>query len=190
MNDALEDEPYNKGMLNRLMQGYELRGEQDKAYKVPKDNAYKFNLDIEWHEKMINQALELGYQALGAGGTEEKDKYFREGTATFEKVQEGIKYLATLPEGQMQGRPFENTPDMILNTGKMYFMMNQPEQAAAALQLGLQDDLSQTVHQDIAAWYLASLQKQGQEDPELLNKLKQVDPTAEEKIQNWTQIGF
>ena len=34
-------------------------------------------------------------------------------------------------------------------------MMNQPEQAAEALKLGIQEDLSQTTQQEIVRWYLA-----------------------------------
>ncbi|WP_138227204.1 O-antigen ligase family protein [Paenibacillus algicola] len=190
LNNALEDEPYNKAMLSRLMQAYELKGQQDKAFALLTSHAYKFNWDIEWHEKIINQAFELGYQSLGAGALDAKDKYFREGIATFRHVQEGVEHLKTLPEGQMQGRPFEITPTMILNAGKMNYMINEPEQASSVLALGLQEDLSQPLQQDIAAWYMAALQKQEQGDPDLMNKLKQVDPTAEERIQSWSQLQF
>ncbi|WP_422658513.1 O-antigen ligase family protein [Paenibacillus sp. EC2-1] len=190
LNKALKDEPYNKFMIKRLIQGHELRNEKDKAFDLLVTNAYKFKWDIEWYESIINQAFDIGYQALGTGETAVKDKYFKRGTEAFEKVQAGIKHLATLPEGQLQGRAFENTPEMILNTGKMYFMTNQPDQAANTLKMGLQEDLSQTTNQDIAQWYLASLQKQGQSDQALLDRLMQIDPNAKQQVQQLAELQF
>ncbi|MFC7679256.1 O-antigen ligase family protein [Paenibacillus sp. GCM10028914] len=190
LNKARKDEPYNKFMINRLIQGHELKNEKDKAFDLLVDNAYKFKWDIEWYERIINQAFDLGYQALGTGETAVKDKYFKRGTEAFEEVQAGIKHLATLPEGQLQGRAFENTPDMILNTGKMYFMTNQPDQAAAALKIGIQEDLSETASQDITQWYLASLQKQGQSDEALLDKLMKINPNAKQQIQQLAELQF
>lgn len=190
LNKALKDEPYNKFMIKRLIQGHELRNEKDKAFDLFVTNAYKFKWDIEWYESIINQAFDLGYQALGTGETAVKDKYFKRGTEAFEEVQAGIKHLATLPEGQLQGRTFENTPEMILNTGKMYFMTNQPDQATNTLKIGLQEDLSQTTNQDIARWYLASLQKQGQSDEALMDKLMQIDPNAKQQVQQFAELQF
>ncbi|UNK18022.1 O-antigen ligase family protein [Paenibacillus sp. N3/727] len=183
LNKALKDEPSNKFMINRLIQGYQLKNEKDKAFDLLMANAKKFKWDIEWHEQIVNQAFDLGYQALGTGDTASKDKYFKSGTEIFEKVQAGIKHLTTLPEGQLQGRAFENTPEMILNTGKMYFITDQPDKAAATLKIGLQEDLSQTANQDIAQWYLASLQKQGQSDEVLMDKLMKVNPNSQQEIQ-------
>ncbi|SMF68205.1 Lipid A core-O-antigen ligase and related enzymes [Paenibacillus uliginis N3/975] len=188
LNKALKDEPYNKFMINRLIQGHELKNEKDKAFDLLTANAYKFKWDIEWYERIINQALDLGYQALGTGDTAAKDKYFKSGTEAFEKVQVGIQHLTTLPEGQLQGRAFENTPEMILNSGKMYFMTNQPDKAAATLKIGLQEDLSQTANQDIAQWYLASLQKQGQSDEALMDNLMKVNPNSKQQIQQLAEL--
>ena len=190
LNKARKDEPYNKFMINRLIQGHELKNEKDKAFDLLVANAYRFKWDIEWYERMINQAFDLGYQALGTGDTATKDKYFKRGTEAFEEVQAGIKHLATLPEGQLQGRAFENTPEMILNTGKMYFMTNQPDKAVSALKIGLQEDLSQTANQDIAQWYLASLQKQGQSDETLMDKLMKINPNAKQQIQQLAELQF
>lgn len=190
LNKAHKDEPYNKLIINRMIQGYELNGEKDKAFNLLVDNAFKFKWDIEWHERIINQAFDLGSQALGINDMSTKDKYFKQGTETFEEVQAGTKHLATLPVGQLQGRPFENKPDMILNAGKMYFMTNQPDNAAAALKIGLQDDMSDPVNQDIATWYLASLKKLGQDDPTFLAKLIEVNPNAEQQIKELAEVGF
>lgn len=190
LNTAFKEEPYNKLIIGRMIQGYELKGEVDNAFKLLVDNAFKFKWDIEWHEKIINHAYELGFQALGTGDTAVKDHYFTQGTKIFEVVQDRIKHLATLPAGQFQGRPFENKPEIILNAGKMYFMMNQPQNAASALKLGLQDDMSEAVIQDIITWYLASLKKLGQEDPQLLDKFIEVNPNAKQQIKDLAELRF
>ena len=162
----------------------------EQAYDILVNNAYKFKWDINWYEQIINKGYDLGMKALGEGDTAGKEKYFNFATEAFVKVQEGIKHLATLPEGQLQGNPFENTPDMILHAGKMYFMMNQPEQASEALKLGIQEDLSQTTQQEIVRWYLAALQKQNLSDDALMGKLTQVDPNAKQNVQQLAELQF
>lgn len=190
LNKALEAEPYNKSMLSRLIESYEMKQQPEQAYEVLINNAYKFKWDISWSEQIINKGYDLGMKALGAGDAATKDKYFKQATEAFTKVQKGIQHLATLPEGQLQGRPFENTPDMILHAGKMYFMMNQPEQASEALKLGIQEDLSQTTQQEIVRWYLAALQKQNLSDDALMGKLIQVDPNAKDNVQQLANLQF
>ncbi|WP_339220238.1 O-antigen ligase family protein [Paenibacillus sp. FSL W7-1332] len=190
LNKALKSEPYNKSMLSRLIESYEMKQQPEQAYEVLINNAYKFKWDISWSEQIINKGYDLGMKALGAGDAATKDKYFKQATETFAKVQTGIQHLATLPEGQLQGRSFENTPDMILHTGKMYYMMNQPEQASETLKLGIQEDLSQTTQQEIVRWYLAALQKQNLSDDALMGKLTQVDPNAKESVQQLADLQF
>ncbi|MEK4116143.1 O-antigen ligase family protein [Paenibacillus sp. FSL W8-0919] len=190
LNKALKDEPHNKAMLRSLIKTYEMKQQPEQAYDVLIQNAPKFNWDIEWYQDIILQGYELGMKALGTGDHAKKDEYFKHATDAFAKVQEGIQHLKTLPEGQLQGNPFENSPEMILHAGKIHYMMNQPEQAVNALKLGIQDDLSQPSAQEIVRWYLAALQKQGQSDEALLEKLKQVDPNAEQNIKQLAELQF
>lgn len=190
LNKTLKEEPFNKYMYEQLIESYEMKQKLEQAYEVLISNAYKFKWDINWYEQIINKGYELGTMALGTGDTEAKNKYFKQATEAFTDVQAGIQHLTTLPEGQLQGNPFENTPDMILHAGKMYFMMNQPEQASEALKLGVQEDLSQTTQQEIIRWYLAALQKQNLSDDALMGKLTQVDPNAKQNVQQLADLQF
>lgn len=190
LNQVLEDEPHNKSMLNQLVKSYEMNKQPEQAYEILINNAYKFKWDINWYEQIINKGYDLGMKALGEGDTAGKEKYFNLATAAFVKVQEGIQHLKTLPEGQFQGNPFENSADMILHAGKMYFMMNQPEQASEALKIGIQEDLTQTTQQEIVRWYLAALQKQNLSDDALMAKLTQVDPNAKQNVQQLADLQF
>ncbi|WP_145028174.1 O-antigen ligase family protein [Paenibacillus sp. Y412MC10] len=190
LTSALKKESYNKNIINALITNYQLKNEQDKAYDTLVANAPKFNWDIEWYERLITQGFELGYAALGQGDTGSKDKYFKEGIAAFERVQAGLKHLATIPKEQLTGRPFSNSPMMILDAGKMYYMTNQLDKAADTLKKGLKKDLSDSTNREIAHWYVAAMQKQGSNDQAVLNQLIKVDPTAKEQIENLVKINF
>ncbi|GIO70017.1 O-antigen ligase family protein [Paenibacillus cookii] len=190
LTDALKKEPYNKSMINRLITNYQLKNENDKAFETLVANAPKFNWDIEWYEKMITQGYELGYTALGQGDTAAKEKYFKAGIAAFEKVQAGLKHLATLPKGQMAGRPFSNSPVMILDAGKMYYMTNQLDKAAETLKMGIAQDFSDPTNREIAHWYIAALMKQGSNDQAVYDQLVKADPTEKESIEKLVQINF
>ena len=96
-------------MLNQLVKSYEMNRQPEQAYEILINNAYKFKWDINWYEQIINKGYDLGMKALGRD-TAGKEKYFNSATSAFVKVQEGIKHLATLPEGQLQGNPFETHP--------------------------------------------------------------------------------
>lgn len=183
LDKAQAKEPFNKSFLHRKVQGYDLKGEQDKSFEVLIQHGHKFKWDMEWLGEIINRAYNLGIQAKEAVDPTASEKYFKEGIAAFEKVQAGVEHLKTLPEGQLQGKTFETTPSMILYAGKMHLITNQLDKATATLKLGLQEDLSQPIHQEIAISYLAALQEQGQSDDALLAKLKKANPDAEKQIQ-------
>lgn len=190
LTDAIQKDPFNKNMYNQLIALYELKGEHEKAYEVLKDNAHRYVYDQNWYEKLIAQSFELGYQALGQGATDQKDKYFRSGLDAYQHVVNGVEHLKTLPEGQMQGGAFAVTPTMALNAGKMQYMMNQPAEAAAILKQGLGPDLNDPANREIARWYLAALQKSGGSDQALYDQLIQLDPSEKESIDNLTTLNF
>ncbi|MOA44661.1 hypothetical protein D3C78_1669730 [compost metagenome] len=98
--------------------------------------------------------------------------------------------MKTLPEGQSQGNTFEITQVMTLSAGKIQFMLNQPAEAAEILKLGIRDDLTDLTNREIARWYLVALMKNGDNDPELYNKLIVIDPIEEKTIQVLAEQNF
>ncbi|MGF7049242.1 MFS family permease [Paenibacillus sp. DS2015] len=188
--EGLKYEPYNKTMINRLIALHQLKGEQAQAFDLLVTNSENFNWDIAWYERIISQGFKLGYDALGKQDIASRDKYFTAGIQAFDKVQAGLVHLTTLPEGQMAGAAFANTPEMILNTGKMHFFMNQPEKAAQTLNIGLVEDLTEPVNREIAHWYVAAMMKQGLNDQAVLDRLLQIDPTEKEQIEALIKIDF
>lgn len=187
---GLAAEPYNKNMLKQQISLYQAKGDNEKAFAVQNERAKNFNWDISWYETLISQAYDFGYQALGNQDNEKKEQYFKAGLAAYEHVKQGIEHLKTLPEGQLQGRAFEITPSIALSAGKIELMQNQPEQAAATLKQGLKEDMSDPTNQEVARWYLASLQKSGQTDEETMNQLIAVQPEAKQQVDQLANLNF
>lgn len=132
---ALKDEPYNKFLLAQLVSYYDLKGQSDLAYGIYRDNAAKFNWDINWYDALISRSFVLGQQALNQKDDTKKEEYFKEGLAAYDHVLAGIEYLKTLPPEQLQGRPFSITPTIALNVGKMQLLSGQEDAAKVTLKL-------------------------------------------------------
>ncbi|AWB46187.1 polymerase [Paenibacillus sp. CAA11] len=185
---VLKKEPYNKDLYKQLISAYELKGEPAQAYQVLADNADKYAWDIEWYEKLISQSYDLGYQALGQGDSAKKEAYFKTGLAAYEHVVKGVAHIATLPPGQLQGRPFSLTPTIALNSGRMQFLNGDTKQAISTLKQGLTQDFSEATNQELATWYLAILKKTGSSDQTIYDQLIAASPTAKEQIERIAQI--
>lgn len=174
---ALKDEPYNKNLLTQLAGYYDLKGQSDLALAVYRDNAYKFNWDIDWYDALISRS-----QALAAAAYEQKDEakkqeYLNTGLEAYKHVVDGVEHLKTLPPEQLQGRPFSVTPAIALNTGKLQVLSGENDSAAATLKLGLSEDYSDITNREVARWYLAALKKAGAaQDQPVYDKLIAADP--------------
>ncbi|MEC0127764.1 O-antigen ligase family protein [Paenibacillus pabuli] len=190
LQHGLEEEPFNKSMVKQLMALYELKGEADQAFTLQKEYADNYAWDMSWYEQLISRSFDLGYQALGQGDTAKKESYFASGLDAYQHVVDGIAHLKTLPEGQMQGEAFELTPTMILNSGKMKYMLNDAARAAAILKGGIAEDLTDATNREIARWYLAALTKEGQQDQAVYDKLIAVAPTEADEITKISELNF
>ncbi|MDO7908848.1 O-antigen ligase family protein [Paenibacillus sp. JX-17] len=185
LDRGLAAEPHNKNMLYRLISHNELLGKEDAAYQLLMEKAPDFAWDIQWYETLIAKSFELGNQ-----DKQKNNLYYQNGLKAYQHVLDGIAHLKTLPAGQMQGRPFEVTPVIALNAGKMQYMTTQTEQAAATLKGGLRDDLNDAANRETARWYLAALSKLRQKDQALYDKLIQIDPAEGSKIQSIAAMTF
>ncbi|MEK5166928.1 O-antigen ligase family protein [Paenibacillus sp. FSL R5-0527] len=190
LTNTLKKEPFDKNMYKQLMALYQSNSENDKAYAVLRDNADRYAYDMNWYEQLIVQSYELGYQALDQQDTAKKDDYFKTGLAAYQHVVAGVEHLKTLPKGQLQGNPFEITQPMVLNAGKMQYMLNDPAKAAEIFKVGIKDDLNDGTNREIARWYLAALQKNGTTDQAVYDRLLQMDPNEKGEIDKITQQNF
>lgn len=187
---GLEAEPFNKGMVKQLISLDELKGAFDQAYALQKEYAANYVWDMAWYETLISRSFDLGYQALGQGDTAKKESYFTSGLNAYQHVVDGVEHLKTLPEGQLQGQPFELTPTMILNAGKMKYMLNDSAGAAAILRGGIAVDLTDATNREIARWYLAALTKDGQQDQATYDKLIAVEPNEAGEIKKIAELSY
>lgn len=143
---ALKDEPYNKNLLVQLASYYDLKGQSDLAYGVYRDNADKFNWDIEWYDTLISRSFSLGQQASVKKDDAKKQEYFKTELEAYNHVLAGVEHLKTLPVGQMQGRPFSVTPTIALNVAKMQQLSGQADVAAATLKLGFNENYADIIN--------------------------------------------
>ncbi|MGV2963562.1 O-antigen ligase family protein [Paenibacillus sp. AGC30] len=187
---GLEAEPFNKNMVKQLMSLYEMKGESVQAYNLKKEYANNYIWDMDWYETLISRSFDLGYQALGQGDTANKESYFTSGVEAYQHVVDGVEHLQTLPEGQLQGQPFELTPTMILNAGKIKYMLNDSAGAASILKGGIAEDLTDATNREIARWYLAALTKDGQQDQAIYDKLIAVAPNEADEIKQIAELNF
>ncbi|MNC19129.1 O-Antigen ligase [compost metagenome] len=179
---GLKDEPNNKQMMQQLIVLYDLQGKSEDSYAVYRDNADKYIWDIEWYEPLITRSFDLGSAAYQQKDTAKEQQYFQTGLAAYEHVVDGVAYLKTLPLGQLQGRPFSVTPLIALSAGKMQLMTGKTAKAAATFKQGLTEDYSDATNKEVARNYLAALQKQGQQDQAVYDKLIQADASEKAKI--------
>lgn len=81
-----------------------------------------------------------------------------------------------LPETVIVSRPF-NVPNSVrVAAGQVYYVNGDYAKAEEVLQPGIMEDLSQPNDRYAARYYLASLRKQGKDDPALYERLIQADP--------------
>jgi hypothetical protein len=181
---ALKDEPYNKFLLAQLVNYYDLKDQSDLAYGVYRDNADKFNWDIEWYDTLISRSFLLGQQASVQKDDAKKQEFFKTELEAYEHVLVGVEHLATLPSEQLQGRPFSVTPTIALNVAKMQQISGQANDAAATLKLGFNENYSDIINSGTLwdmNWYEALISRAyelteqaraGQDDASKLLNLK------------------
>ncbi|WP_054942201.1 O-antigen ligase family protein [Paenibacillus ihuae] len=179
---AVEDEPYNKELLKQLVGYYDLKGQGDLSYTVYRDNADKFNWDIEWYDALISRSFTLAYAAYDQKDDNKKQEYLAEGLEAYKHVVDGVEHLKTLPPEQLQGRPFSVTPSIALNAGKLQLMSGDNETAAATLKTGLSEDYKDATNREIARWYLAALKRSGGQDQAVYDLLIAADAAEAAQI--------
>ncbi|MGE6667859.1 O-antigen ligase family protein [Paenibacillus xylanexedens] len=190
LQKGLKAEPFNKSMIKQLIQLYELKGENDKAFTLQQEYASNYIWDMEWYETLISRSFDLGYQALGQGDSSTKETYFTTGLNAYQHMVDGVEHLKTLPEGQLQGKAFKLTPTMILNAGKMKYMLNDSAGATTILKGGIAEDLTDATNREIARWYLAVLTKDGQQDQAIYDKLIALAPNEADEIKQIAELNF
>ncbi|MDP4096506.1 O-antigen ligase family protein [Paenibacillus sp. P96] len=179
---GLEAEPYNKSMYSYLMSHYQLKNGNEKAFEILQSKISNYKWDISWYSNLIQQAFTLGIQAREQGDIAKQQQYFEAGLNAYQQVLDGIAHINDLPDSIILTRQFNLTPEIALNTGKIQFMSNKFAEAVVILQPLLNEDLSNATNKEIARYYVAATQKQGQVDHIWYDKLIQADANEKQQI--------
>ncbi|MEB4783683.1 O-antigen ligase family protein [Paenibacillus jamilae] len=183
LNTGLKAEPYNKIMYSSKVNLLKAKGENEQAFSILENNISNFNWDNDWYNMLITQAYTIGNKAREQKDTAKEQKYFQAGLTAYQKVLDGVAHLKTVPPEIELTRTFEVTPGIALSTGKIEFMSGKPAEAASILKSGLKDDLSDATNREVARYYIAALQQQGQSDEALYDRLIKADPKEKEQIE-------
>ncbi|WP_019007119.1 O-antigen ligase family protein [Cohnella laeviribosi] len=93
----------------------------------------------------------------------------------YEKMNRLLQEVDRLPDTVILSKNFGITSAIRAAAGQVYYFKGDYAQAEEVLKPGLKEDLSQPNDRYVARFYLASLRKQGKDDPALYEKLLQAD---------------
>jgi hypothetical protein len=128
MNDAnqilallADKEPFNRPALE-ISYSYNVSAGKIKEALLIAERSLKqtiWGLNVSqggpnWYERAVALNYELGSRALTNNQTEENIKYWNQAMFWYEMVKSKKESLKFLPKGQLQGEPFDVTPQMSL----------------------------------------------------------------------------
>lgn len=155
------------------------------AIAVSEDAIVKFPWDISVYEMGIRQYANLGLTEKNAGNPDFQNKWQR-AQKLHQDIGAKMEELKNLPKEQLQGRSFELTTAIRQSIGLILYHTQKYSEALNMLKPSIGDSLTPINDTQAAAgqaadsrtavrYYLASLQKLGQEDAGLKEKLIQAD---------------
>ncbi|UUZ83039.1 O-antigen ligase family protein [Paenibacillus sp. P26] len=175
-------EPNNRNLLEKEIMALNAKNQIPQALELVTKEIANYPWDITLYEDNISMNFNLGNDADAAKNTQARDQYYNAAFETYNKVQERVKLLASLPKEQMQGRDFGLTKNMGFALGQIDYMRGKYAEAESFLKFGLTDQFDDQVNKQMTRWYLADLQKQGKNDQALYDKLIAKDPKEKDQI--------
>jgi tetratricopeptide (TPR) repeat protein len=167
-------EPYDRQILLAQYRNLKDLQEYIRAIAVLEEGITKFPWDIKFYEAAV---MEYAVNGRDIQDTDSyaAEAYWNRGLQLYEEVLRRMNMLATLPEEQLQGRNFQITPFLRQAIGQIYYASGQYEEAADILAPLKDGDLSDPYIRIGIRYYLASLDKMGQSDENLMKRLIEAD---------------
>lgn len=109
IDSVAEYDPYNKRLYSYQYHILNLKNRTSDLLNVTTKAISKFPWDITLYENVISLHYTLGLNAKNAGDTELMRQHWSQIRRWVEEINQKVDHLNTLPEGQLQGRPFEIT---------------------------------------------------------------------------------
>ncbi|MEC0229581.1 O-antigen ligase family protein [Paenibacillus alba] len=160
------------------------------AYDLVNQELVEFPWYIEMHENSIELGTELGDRARQDHDFGKMALYWDHSMQEYNEVLRKKEFLKTLPKGQNQGRNFDVTPQMAYSIGQIYFIKGNYVDAINMLKPFVGTNFDSLVTKMIDIWYLSALQKQGQNDQDLYDKLVSADASNKQQIQELVASNF
>ncbi|MCP3776473.1 O-antigen ligase family protein [Paenibacillus sp. MZ04-78.2] len=167
-------------MKNQLQQAYDLINNQ-----IP-----EFPWYIEMYESSIELGVQLGDQARQEKNFQTMDTYWNHSLELYNEVLRRMDLLKNLPKGQLAGRDYNITPQISYSIGQINFLRGDYAAASNILKLHAGPNVDDPTTRMIDRWYLSALQKQGQNDRDLYDKLVGKDSSEKQQIEFLTTTDF
>jgi tetratricopeptide (TPR) repeat protein len=167
-------EPYDRQILLAQYRNHKDLKEYIKAIAVLEEGISKFPWDIKFYEAAVMEYAVNGRDIQDADPAT-AESYWNRGLQLYEEVLRRMNMLEALPEEQLQGRNFQITPFLRQAIGQIYYARERYEEAADILAPLKDGDLSDPYIRIGIRYYLASLDKMGQSDENLMKRLIEAD---------------
>ena len=173
LNKLVSREPnYQLGLyLNYLV--HVAAGDNDNALKLIMDVIEKNKYGQSYYEQAASILLKRWDEERKAAA--DRSQTEEEIIRLYEQMVRLRAGIDALPDTVIVSKPFEVPNSVRAVAGQVYYFKGDYAQAEEVLKPGLKEDLSEQNDRYVARYYLASLRKQGKDDPELYEKLLQAD---------------
>lgn len=182
LTKARGKEPNNRSLLERQYSLYLTKQDYPSSIQLLQEALSNYPWELSFYERAAalynsqwNQAKQENNQII-------MDEAWKSVQDIYAQVQKGIDHIATLPEGQMSGRPFYFSPIIRYSVGQIYMANGDLTQAWSQLQPAGEEAYStlETLNPQteqaaieqaklIVRWYLALSKKQGTLDQNRYN---------------------
>jgi tetratricopeptide (TPR) repeat protein len=180
-------ESYSRNLILSQYRNYKELGEYNKTTDTLEEGIRKFQWDINFYEAAIMEYTESGLRSRQTNPAEAETSWNR-AIELYNEILSRQAQLKNLPKEQLQGRSFDLTILIRQAIGQIYYYRGQYQDAIDILKPGIAGDLNpnpaapqDTTYQYVRSavfFYVASLERIGQSDEELRNKLITADPNT------------
>ncbi|MFC0213248.1 O-antigen ligase family protein [Paenibacillus chartarius] len=182
LDNLAKAEPHNRSVVLQRINFLQMQNKLPEALDLMTKELPNFPWYIDMYENQMAMSVDLANQSRAQNNLQAADKYLSLALDSYSTVLKQIEHLKTLPKGQLQGRPFDVTPTIAMLIGQVHYARGDFAAAAALMKPYVTDNMDDEVNRTLVRWFVASLQKQGQNDQSLYDKLIAKDPNEKNVI--------
>ncbi|WP_181593007.1 O-antigen ligase family protein [Paenibacillus sp. YN15] len=194
---ARENEPNNRLLLERQYSLFMTQQDYASSIQLLQEALVKYPWELSFYERAASIYNTQWNQAKQANDKVKMDQAWAAIQEIYDKVQQGIDHIATLPKEQMSGRPFYHSSIIRYSVGQVNMINGEYEKAWLQLQpageeaYGLLESINPQAdpasfeqNRMIVHWYLALAKKQGNLDQNRYNTFIGKYPDSKVQIDN------